>query len=204
MALSGLAQRCLDLSDGALSYFAGLWSGRDLVSSLLWSGPREIGHPVPFRPRAYRAPTWSWASVENQIHWPLDLRKSIRYQQVATITDIHTVLQSSNLTGQIKDASLIIKGPLLRGLFSAATPVSRVHLSEDTRDLVLDVPDAEHEGCICLGIAIDSGSGTPRGYGIALMENRSGSYRRIGYFCLLGTVEIEMFRTFDKEEATII
>ncbi len=48
------------------SYYAGLWE-KDMPSALLWRTKNENyvpGRDVPRRPSQYRAPTWSWASVE--------------------------------------------------------------------------------------------------------------------------------------------
>ncbi|KAM7207257.1 Heterokaryon incompatibility protein (HET) domain containing protein [Naviculisporaceae sp. PSN 640] len=73
-ALSGLAhafQAC-----GMELYYAGLWES-DLLRGLLWVANHEFppasrkfdGRPPHYRPRQYRAPSWSWASVEGPIAW---------------------------------------------------------------------------------------------------------------------------------------
>ncbi|KAF9479151.1 HET-domain-containing protein [Pholiota conissans] len=51
-------------------YIAGLWK-RTLMHDLLWEvrppmGPEAGHHP---RPCTYRAPSWSWASVDGQLNW---------------------------------------------------------------------------------------------------------------------------------------
>ena len=59
VAISGLARRISGLSNGTLgNYIAGLWEAK-LVSQLCW-----ITGDHSHRPCQYRAPSWSWASVE--------------------------------------------------------------------------------------------------------------------------------------------
>ncbi|KAJ8508759.1 hypothetical protein ONZ45_g9000 [Pleurotus djamor] len=63
-AVSAIAHDYAELTGD--TYIAGLWKS-SLVSSLMWHcqvyGRR---HTRPSRPATYRAPTWSWASVENR------------------------------------------------------------------------------------------------------------------------------------------
>jgi hypothetical protein len=69
-AISGLAAV---FSDGILGgYHAGIWP-RNLPLELAWS---RVVHLLA-KPVAYRAPSWSWASLDGSIshlslHWPLD------------------------------------------------------------------------------------------------------------------------------------
>ena len=65
-AISGLAsyfQTTLGSTVGA--YVAGMWEP-DLLLSLLWY---VQGPGTPRRPRAYRAPSWSWASIDGRINY---------------------------------------------------------------------------------------------------------------------------------------
>ncbi|OJJ76894.1 hypothetical protein ASPBRDRAFT_219208 [Aspergillus brasiliensis CBS 101740] len=61
-ALSGLAAR---MSDGERKYLAGLWSDT-LVIDLLWY---VTGSGLHTRPEPWRAPTWSWASMDGGISY---------------------------------------------------------------------------------------------------------------------------------------
>ncbi|RDH35007.1 HET-domain-containing protein [Aspergillus welwitschiae] len=61
-ALSGLAART---SDGDRKYLAGLWSDT-LVIDLLWY---VTGSGLHMRPEPWRAPTWSWASMDGGISY---------------------------------------------------------------------------------------------------------------------------------------
>jgi len=58
-ALSGIAGEIEQLTGD--TYFAGLWKG-NIFMCLLWRGPFQGKRSVK-----YRAPTWSWASVEGRI-----------------------------------------------------------------------------------------------------------------------------------------
>ena len=68
-ALSGMAQTVQPVVGG--SYLAGLWE-KDLLNGLCWSArPQDLSK----RP-GFRAPTWSWASIDSAVEWatklPLD------------------------------------------------------------------------------------------------------------------------------------
>ncbi|PMD26414.1 HET-domain-containing protein [Hyaloscypha hepaticicola] len=59
-ALAGLADDFAQMhQDGDCEYLAGIWSSH-LPSALLWNSVASR----PRRPQAYRAPSWSWASLE--------------------------------------------------------------------------------------------------------------------------------------------
>lgn len=65
-ALSGLASHYARLT--GQSYLAGLWR-EDLARLLLWSMDPQIA-PSPLPPK-YRAPSWSWASLDGRIGMPI-------------------------------------------------------------------------------------------------------------------------------------
>lgn len=61
-ALAGLAERYR--AETGSTYLAGIWV-EDLPKSLLWTRPYECS--VLSKPITYRAPTWSWASLEGEV-----------------------------------------------------------------------------------------------------------------------------------------
>ncbi|KLU86475.1 hypothetical protein MAPG_05487 [Magnaporthiopsis poae ATCC 64411] len=65
-AISGIAQICHPLFGG--DYLAGIWS-TDILYGLAWYVGREIGEESIARTGPYRAPTWSWASVDRRLYW---------------------------------------------------------------------------------------------------------------------------------------
>ena len=69
-AIGGLAQEMN--RDMAYTYYAGMW-GHETLRHLLWWGVGdqfdESSHPCSMA-TSYRAPSWSWASLEGQIQLP--------------------------------------------------------------------------------------------------------------------------------------
>lgn len=59
-------------------YFAGLWE-KNLVDHLLWIS--KVKPPLP-RPTSYRAPTWSWASINGPVEFVTEERKGMRFAHV--------------------------------------------------------------------------------------------------------------------------
>lgn len=96
-ALAGVAERLR--AETEFTYLAGLWV-EDLPESLLWT--RSLECSVMNRPITYRAPTWSWASLEGEVdfnsiyfdRWALPTSKILGYhcqydppETFATVTD---------------------------------------------------------------------------------------------------------------------
>lgn len=90
-ALAGLARLISEaLSVESGSYLAGHWK-EDLISSLLWyvSSPK-----TPNRSTPYRAPRWSWASVNGQINY---FREGYQFHFVEAFTIQEAHCKSSPL-----------------------------------------------------------------------------------------------------------
>jgi hypothetical protein len=110
VALSGMAQNVWlnwkDKIDTHVYYVAGIWNIQ-LPHGLLWKTSSTNS-----RPPVYRAPTWSWSSIEGTIdfqsqHW------HHAYEYTATILDIHTEYVKSSW-GQVKAGHLLLKAPIRR------------------------------------------------------------------------------------------
>lgn len=114
-AISGLAQWlapnfCRSME---IKYIAGLWEPH-LPESLLWY------HHLPFpvdlddsrRPNAYRAPSWSWASLDcKYLRWtPATTRPC-----VAELLDSSVTLKSEDRYGEVLDGWLDIRAPIKQG-----------------------------------------------------------------------------------------
>jgi hypothetical protein len=81
IALQGLASQIASVTDR--QYCAGLWIDKTLPLSLLWNAYR----PNTQRSEEYRAPTWSWASIDGSIGFK---QIAQQLQTTARITiDIH-------------------------------------------------------------------------------------------------------------------
>lgn len=77
-ALSGIAQKMIN--QGAGAYSAGLWE-ENMKRDLLWAATYIVVSRLDWRPvrRAgeWRAPSWSWASIESaEITFPDDERSN--------------------------------------------------------------------------------------------------------------------------------
>jgi hypothetical protein len=114
-ALSGITSGRKD------TYLAGMWRSI-LFESLHWY-PLSQTHSttrgtIPaYRPAKYRAPTWSWASVEA----PIRFAETDFYffpssaKQVAEIIDVWTTSEGTDPRGRVKDGVLTMSGPSLEG-----------------------------------------------------------------------------------------
>lgn len=92
-ALSGLAHQFQ--RQGAGTYLAGIWEN-DLPQGLLWA--RGMGSR-PTRANPYRAPSWSWASIGNEIG---------RYDSSSGHTDFKARLE--HVYAKIRDAKCVADG----------------------------------------------------------------------------------------------
>ncbi|KAI1131010.1 heterokaryon incompatibility protein-domain-containing protein [Nemania abortiva] len=106
-ALSGAAQRSPQFRDGD-KYVAGLWES-EMLLGLTWYAYRP-GH----RPNEWIAPTWSWASVNGTVQWPLQFHRVV--QGFLTLIKADCVLAGPDPTGQLSSASLTVRGPVASGI----------------------------------------------------------------------------------------
>ncbi|RYP14608.1 hypothetical protein DL765_006279 [Monosporascus sp. GIB2] len=121
VALSGLAKDMgARLRGGADenerdSYLAGLW--RDTMpQSLLWK-PKLQGR----RPSSYRAPSWSWASIDGDIEFP---RAGLAHTSWhATVVAAQTTPRGGDVTGELVGGSAVLSTPLcvVRGIKAVKT-----------------------------------------------------------------------------------
>lgn len=70
-AIAGLAAAMAGqaLPNDPISYLAGLWE-YDMPCCLLWARKESTSDNGPYPRPEYRAPNWSWASIEGQITYP--------------------------------------------------------------------------------------------------------------------------------------
>lgn len=89
-------------------YLAGLWGSR-LVWQLCW---RLKGPAVQERRSTYRAPSWSWASVEGQVSFDAVVNSDEEIVDLARVVQSNVVPLSGDDTGQLIDGSVILEGKL--------------------------------------------------------------------------------------------
>jgi len=95
-------------------YFAGLWR-KDIEKQMLWTvreGP--IREPVENRPAYYRAPTWSWASIDGPVLFRTISRNMPRMRMGFKVTDIRVVPSTEDKLGKIEHGSLKSNCPPLK------------------------------------------------------------------------------------------
>jgi hypothetical protein len=138
IAISGIVKVMQKQLDGD-EYLAGLWR-RHLVPELLWycvgthMGGRKI---IPKRPLQYRAPSWSWASIDGR-----GVQISPTHgDHLVSILDAHVTPVTTDVTGQIKDGYIRLRGCLVRVLIEGN---NKIRVNGETLGLesqvYLDVP----------------------------------------------------------------
>lgn len=120
-AFSGMANTISKKVDS--DYLAGLWR-HHLKHDLFW---QTIG--VTKKPDKYRAPSWSWASVDAQVQWkPSPLCVDDDCKMYCTILDAQTTISGFDSFGAVKDGYLKISGAVLEaGLLWAVDDQSPKH-----------------------------------------------------------------------------
>jgi len=114
-ALSGLVKFISTRTEDSSrkDYMAGMWS-RNLKTDLLWESSWDDPDHPPRRPSEWRAPTWSWASVDGPVvYFKVDkiLKNDMEFEPTyGGVGDPHVTLPGQDPYGQITTASLVLKG----------------------------------------------------------------------------------------------
>lgn len=97
-------------------YFAGIW-GLWLPFSLLWSIRPATAQK--YRPRQYRAPSWSWASLDS----PITSQASVTSWrgEIASVVSVVVKPLTDDDTGQVVSGALTLRGKLVRVLLEKTT-----------------------------------------------------------------------------------
>jgi hypothetical protein len=160
VALSGIARVMYEHLGGRDTYFAGLWKSQ-LFPSLLWRVTSP--HPVP-RVTPYRAPTWSWASLDSKVEFSRSeevvYRAKGRLTVWVAIQDVNVKHQSTPETnnrlepsfGIVVDGALRIRGPLFR--LQAVHPEKFSHFGSGSM-YVTAVPHSPEKQLYSLEISAD-------------------------------------------------
>ncbi|KUJ14052.1 HET-domain-containing protein [Mollisia scopiformis] len=115
-AISGVAQKFKDAWEN--EYFAGVWKPHFLASltwrrTSSWQGPADKYWP-PLK--EYRAPSWSWASIEGPIEfdWRLDLG-NMRGLGAKLISCEVVPLRNQASLGEVKSGRAVLEASLIPG-----------------------------------------------------------------------------------------
>jgi hypothetical protein len=186
VALSGVAQMMRRMLKD--EYLAGLWR-KWLPYHLLWykEKPADTGRSV-----AYRAPTWSWASVDGEV-WSHPI--SLMDGEEILVNIIEAVVQNagSNTTGSVVSGSIKMRGMLKQARW--------FYLDEDELHILLfdgrgptDINDSiAYPDCVetfkgneiwCVPVhRFEVDEGDWRIYGLILEKTSvKGEYQRLGAF----------------------
>jgi hypothetical protein len=87
-------------------YLAGMWR-TELERNLLWSVKNTFR-----RPREFRAPSWSWASVDGGINIP-ERNSESRVEFEIEVLDVSTHKKGADEMGQVLGGALKVRGPLV-------------------------------------------------------------------------------------------
>ncbi|KAK0102573.1 hypothetical protein ONS95_006184 [Cadophora gregata] len=154
-ALSGLVSEIQAAHGG--EYVAGAWRD-DLLRSLLWRrDPKSvIPQKTIRRPPEYRAPSWSWAAIDEAVTYDLVTLHRSQIDQTAPITaqicHISLVPKGSDPKGQLKDGFIYMRGKLKMYSFSNMSRNIQFHMDFDS-DHDHTSPPGEVDDRISMSIA---------------------------------------------------
>jgi len=143
-ALSGFVSEMQARHGG--EYVAGVWR-EDLLRSLLWRRDSRTTtvastHTLPRRPSEYRAPSWSWAAVDNAISYDLVIVNRLQIDRLrpttAHIENVSVVPAGLDPRGRLKGGSLLISGKLK--VYTPSSMSRSMIFHFDFRDEADDLP----------------------------------------------------------------
>ena len=116
-AIAGVAQKIHEATGS--EYAAGLWRD-NIIRDMAWGrlGKSENWEPEWSIPDTYRAPSFSWASVDGKVYWS-DWIFEAEWACHSEIMDLSYELDGTAPFGRLRTFSLQIKGPLIPALVSA-------------------------------------------------------------------------------------
>ena len=208
VAIAGLAKHmqrtCLIPN---ITYLAGLWSF-ELIDWLMWRRSKTLRSLA--RPKAYRAPSWSWASVEGEVEWKPDrssyekfgtanfeMRTSPTSNQLygASIVEARTS-PTSDPFGSVHEGYIRIRGHFCNWRDGTRTPWRRIRRPDlswdvvthrDDREDTLANPDEIMFFILRVEGSVESTSTNPldrnvEGLVLEHTRDKKGQYKRIGGF----------------------
>ena len=116
-AMAGIASRVQEITHD--DYLAGHWR-REMERSLFWeSFTLDLSDP-PARAANYRAPSWSWASIDGRINSPsYNLARGGAIPPPIQIVDVSTRIDGNNPFGSVSDAKLVINARCMKAFWDA-------------------------------------------------------------------------------------
>ncbi|CAG7556422.1 unnamed protein product [Fusarium equiseti] len=129
-------------------YHAGLWTYK-FALQLTWYVEHEheslAGIELPsYRPKAYRAPSWSWASIEGGVICFNDIFAPVHYP-ITICQIIECIVKpkiEENPFGEIMSGYLKLRGPVRKAWVFPQTSNLALHLTSDSGNILLSYQDA--------------------------------------------------------------
>lgn len=171
IALAGVAEEYAKFRKGD-DYIAGLFSS-DLLVQLCW----KTTH-IASRPNEWRAPSWSWASVDGKIVCKFSLLGS---QKIASIEEVKVeLLDSDKKYGALHSGSITIRGPILDVSTGRLNQTPNLYPNKIDVDFDYGEEKQNASGRVTLLTIVKDPLGIV--HGLVLQQQAQGCYRRIGYW----------------------
>ena len=162
------------------TYLAGLWSV-ELLDWLMWRRSRTLATLT--RPNAYRAPSWSWASVEGEVEWNSDRRRVGSSDVIygASIVEARTS-PTGDPYGSVYGGCIQIRGRLCITTRDRAKsqPVRDVVSVTGRHDTEHIPGESEEFMVLILSIIKENSEHHTRGLLIEYSGDKKGQFKRIG------------------------
>ncbi len=214
IAFSGLSRLFHDTTRD--EYLAGLWRSR-LAEHLDW----RVYKPAPRCASEYRAPSWSWASLNGPVR-PHGL--SARTNMQVSILDAQVQSSKSNAMGRVLGGHIKLNGSVTKAIYHAVDDASHCLLEVGTHRIGVNIyPDA-------LSIGFEEGKEI---YSLVLktepvfsdhseshekpcaaasavflvlesLQHMSNTYRRIGHFVLYEREDIEKLGLYFSRDGSVV
>jgi len=171
VAISGMARDVWSTwhgrIQGRIRYIAGLWDIH-LPGTLLWRSTSTQGYCS----ESYRAPTWSWASIDGSVAWE-DRIWSDACGFVTTILDVD-IQHLWNEWGEVSSGHILMKGSLCKLQCKEAHPGHLVIGPDEGEDTRYDVAMYRDDWW-----AFPTNAWDDRLYGLLIVRFQNPSFRRI-------------------------
>lgn len=130
-------------------YLAGLWE-EDIILDLAWTRVSIPLKPTPL-PKSYRAPSFSWASINDGAFYnSWEYKKKWTWVSCSSVSESESVVSGRNPFGKVSDAWIKVRGPILQGIFYSDGKTSRFRSDDGIIDLEADLDSAVVQ-FICVG-----------------------------------------------------
>ena len=188
-ALSGLASQTQQHTGD--QYLAGLWSSC-LHYGLAW---RVNTHSLSSRPKSYRAPSWSWASIDGPVRYMMESPVSLeKVLPAIDVLNAHIEPRGLDKLGEVAAGWIKLAGPLKMAHFKRSHPRTIFEPCDSQKSLDEAIGDYYDDAkqtwddvrfyCLRLSIfPITQGPSIPTPQMAMILQptfESAGQYRRVG------------------------